>query len=94
MPSIRTGAWNRLRRESHREDGRLGSVPDGLIESIAVRPPARGSFEIEFAGDTAANRQAASNETALPDAYRSSVKVLTGAGSVQGRTDMNPHKDV
>jgi len=60
----------------------------GLIERIAVRPLASSGFEIELIGEIARMIDVAlapqnaktAPEGAVPDAYRSSVKVVAGTG--------------
>ena len=61
----------------------------GIIERINVTPLGRGSFEIdltvivnmiEFAKSGTQTEKAASKEAAIPDVYRSSVKVVAGVG--------------
>jgi site-specific DNA recombinase len=61
----------------------------GIIERIDVTPIGRGAFEIDLVGDIVnmidlaqspeQPKTAASAEAAVPDAYRSSVKVVAGA---------------
>lgn len=61
----------------------------GIIERINVTPLGQGSFEIDLTGDIvnmiefaesgAQTKKAASNKAAIPDVYRSSVKVVAGA---------------
>jgi site-specific DNA recombinase len=61
-----------------------------IIERIDVTPLGRGSFEIDLVGDIVnmielaetgpQTKIAASNEAAVPDDYRSSVKVVAGVG--------------
>ncbi len=61
----------------------------GIIERINVTPLGQGSFEIDLTGDIVnmiefaesgpQTKKAASSEAAVPDAYRSSVKVVAGA---------------
>jgi len=57
----------------------------GLIERV-VRHPAKKGFEVELIGEIAAmvdlgaqNKKAGPAGSAVPDAYRSSVKVVAGA---------------
>jgi site-specific DNA recombinase len=62
----------------------------GIIERINVTPIGRGAFEIDLVGDIVnmidlaqrpkQPKTAASAEAAVPDAYRSSVKVVAGVG--------------
>ena len=62
----------------------------GIIERINVTPLAQGSFEIDLTGDivnmieiaesSAQTKKAAPNKAAIPDVYRSSVKVVAGVG--------------
>jgi hypothetical protein len=62
----------------------------GIIDRIELRPMGRGKFEIDLAGDivnmidlaqsAAKPNKAASNKAAVPDAYKSSVKVVAGVG--------------
>ena len=62
----------------------------GIIERINVTPLGRGSFEIDLTGDIVnmiefaesgtQTEKAASKEAAIPDVYRSSVKVVAGVG--------------
>ena len=68
----------------------------GIIERINVTPLGQGSFEIDLTGDSvnmiefaesgAQTKKAASSEAAIPDVYRSSVKVVAGAGCIQDPT--------
>ena len=61
----------------------------GIIERINVTPLGRGFFEIDLTGDIvnmieiaesgAQTKKAASSEAAIPEVYRSSVKVVAGA---------------
>ena len=62
----------------------------GIIERINVTPLGRGSFEIDLTGDIVnmiefaesgtQTEKTASKEAAIPDVYRSSVKVVAGVG--------------
>jgi site-specific DNA recombinase len=68
----------------------------GIIERINVTPIGRGAFEIDLVGDIVnmidlaqrpkQPKTAASAEAAVPDAYRSSVKVVAGAGNKRQTT--------
>ncbi len=61
-----------------------------IIEDINVRPLGRGAFEMELTGEIVnmidlanvgiGKGKTASEGAAVPDAYRSSVKVVAGAG--------------
>ena len=61
----------------------------GIIERINVTPLGRSSFEIDLTGDIVnmiefaesglQTKKAAPKEATVPDAYRSSVKVVAGA---------------
>ena len=62
----------------------------GIIERINVTPLGRSSFEIDLTGDIVnmiefaesglQTKKAAPKEATVPDAYRSSVKVVAGVG--------------
>ena len=67
--------------------------------------PTQEGYEIEFVGEIAnmvalaatggpGNKTAAPGGAAVPDRFRSSVKVVAGAGFVQGPTDIQLKKAV
>ena len=76
----------------------------GIIERFNIQPLGRGEFEMELTGEivnmidlansSVRNAKTAPKGAAVPDPYRSSVKVVAGAGFVQDPTMLKLRKAV